>query len=30
MSVWRDLKERRPATSSTRPDNPGSAEDVER
>ena len=30
MSVWRDLKERRPATSSARPDNPGSAEDVER
>ena len=28
MSVWRDLKERRPDTA--RPDNPGSAEDVER
>jgi len=30
MSVWRDLKERRPTTSSARPDSPGSAEDVER
>ena len=30
LSVWRDLKERRPATSSARPDSPGPAEDVER
>jgi len=29
-SVWRDLKERRPARSSARSDSPRSAEDVER
>ncbi len=30
MSIWRDLKERSPATGSANPDSSGSAEDVER